>query len=66
MRHTILLSYHIGYLFAALGPLLFGILHDMTGEWYASLAILLITAIGLTLFGSQAGRNRTIEQSLKK
>ncbi|SUM35222.1 transporter [Staphylococcus gallinarum] len=46
----------IGYLFAALGPLLFGILHDMTGEWYASLAILLITAIGLTLFGSQAGR----------
>lgn len=56
----------IGYLFAALGPLLFGILHDMTGEWYASLAILLITAIGLTLFGSQAGRNRTIEQSLKK
>ena len=55
----------IGYLFAALGPLLFGILHDMTGEWYASLAILLITAIGLTLFGSQAGRNRTIEQSLK-
>ncbi|WP_427706057.1 CynX/NimT family MFS transporter [Staphylococcus parequorum] len=53
----------VGYLVAAIGPLLFGILHDMTGEWTASLSILLITAIVITLFGSQAGRNRTIEQS---
>jgi len=56
----------VGYLFAALGPLLFGILHDLTGQWLASLSILLITAVGITLFGSQAGRNRTIEQTLKK
>lgn len=54
----------VGYLVAAIGPLLFGILHDMTGEWTASLSILLITAIVITLFGSQAGRNRTIEQSI--
>ncbi|OEK59656.1 transporter [Staphylococcus equorum] len=53
----------VGYLVAAIGPLLFGILHDMTGKWTASLSILLITAIVITLFGSQAGRNRTIEQS---
>ncbi|WP_432724981.1 CynX/NimT family MFS transporter [Staphylococcus equorum] len=53
----------VGYLVAAIGPLLFGVLHDMTGEWTASLSILLITAIVITLFGSQAGRNRTIEQS---
>ncbi|MDG0843823.1 MFS transporter [Staphylococcus equorum] len=56
----------VGYLVAAIGPLLFGILHDMTGEWTASLSILLITAIVITLFGSQAGRNRTIEQSRTK
>ena len=53
----------VGYLVAAIGPLLFGILHDMTGKWTASLSILLITAIVITLFGSQAGRKRTIEQS---
>lgn len=53
----------VGYLVAAIGPLLFGVLHDMTGEWTASLSILLITAIVITLFGSQAGRNRTIDQS---
>ncbi|ANQ65308.1 CynX/NimT family MFS transporter [Staphylococcus equorum] len=53
----------VGYLVAAIGPLLFGVLHDITGEWTASLSILLITAIVITLFGSQAGRNRTIEQS---
>lgn len=52
----------VGYLVAAIGPLLFGVLHDITGEWTASLSILLITAIVITLFGSQAGRNRTIEQ----
>ncbi|SCS43846.1 CynX/NimT family MFS transporter [Staphylococcus caeli] len=56
----------IGYLFAATGPLLFGILHDITGSWTASLCILLVTAIIITLFGSQAGRNHTIEQSLQK
>ena len=56
----------IGYLFAAMGPLLFGVLHDMTGTWIASLSILLFTAVIITLFGSQAGRNRTIEQSLQK
>ncbi len=56
----------IGYLFAAIGPLLFGILHDITGEWLASLSILLITACIITLFGSQAGRNRTIEETLQK
>ncbi|OEK57553.1 CynX/NimT family MFS transporter [Staphylococcus equorum] len=53
----------VGYLVAAVGPLLFGILYDMTGKWTASLSILLITAIVITLFGSQAGRKRTIEQS---
>jgi CP family cyanate transporter-like MFS transporter len=38
----------IGYLFAALGPLLFGLLHDATGGWTVPLLIL------ATLIGMQA------------
>jgi len=56
----------VGYLFAAIGPLLFGILHDVTGQWIGSLSILLITALLITLFGSQAGRNRTIEKTIEQ
>ena len=56
----------VGYLFAAIGPLLFGILHDITGQWIGSLSILLITALLITLFGSQAGRNRTIEKTIEQ
>ncbi|MGY3479865.1 CynX/NimT family MFS transporter [Staphylococcus cohnii] len=56
----------VGYLFAAIGPLLFGILHDITGQWIGSFSILLITALLITLFGSQAGRNRTIEKTIEQ
>ncbi|MCY1038279.1 MFS transporter [Staphylococcus nepalensis] len=55
----------VGYIFAAVGPLLFGVLHDATGKWMASLSILLITSLLITLFGSQAGRNRTIEKTME-
>lgn len=60
------MSQSVGYLFAAIGPLLFGILHDVTGQWIGSLSILLITALLITLFGSQAGRNRTIEKTIEQ
>lgn len=56
----------VGYIFAAVGPLLFGVLHDATGKWMASLSILLITSLLITLFGSQAGRNRTIEKTMEE
>ncbi|MEQ7789300.1 CynX/NimT family MFS transporter [Staphylococcus nepalensis] len=56
----------VGYIFAAVGPLLFGVLHDVTGKWMASLSILLITSLLITLFGSQAGRNRTIEKTMEE
>lgn len=50
----------VGYLLAALGPTLFGLLHDLTQGWQLPLSILL----GLTplqmLFGILAGRNRVI------
>lgn len=59
------MSQSVGYLFAAVGPLGFGILHDLTHSWTSSFVILLITAIMITLIGSQAGHNKTIEQSLR-
>lgn len=52
----------VGYLFAAIGPLLFGILHDLTHHWWLSLTILLITALLMLIFSSNAGRNQTIEK----
>ncbi|ADJ43859.1 MFS transporter CP family, cyanate transporter [Amycolatopsis mediterranei S699] len=49
-----------GYLFAALGPFLFGLLHDLAGGWTVPLAMLLgLLAVQLT-FGALAGRHRFV------
>lgn len=58
------MSQSLGYLFAAIGPLLFGILHDATNSWNMSFGILLVTSIIIMIIGSRAGRNITIEQTL--
>ncbi|WP_323706361.1 CynX/NimT family MFS transporter [Mammaliicoccus sciuri] len=58
------MSQSVGYLFAAVGPLLFGILHDATNSWNMSFGILLVTSIIIMIIGSRAGRNITIEQTL--
>ncbi|MFP4922035.1 CynX/NimT family MFS transporter [Staphylococcus coagulans] len=60
------MSQAVGYLFACIGPLFFGILHDATGHWVFSLLILLLTAIAVMIIGARAGRNTTIEASLRK
>ncbi|MBA8772997.1 CynX/NimT family MFS transporter [Staphylococcus coagulans] len=60
------MSQAVGYLFACIGPLFFGILHDVTGHWVSSLLILLLTAIAVMIIGARAGRNTTIEASLRK
>ncbi|MDX3194428.1 MFS transporter [Streptomyces sp. MN03-5084-2B] len=49
-----------GYLFAALGPFLFGLLHDLAGGWTVPLAMLL-GLLGVQLaFGALAGRHRFV------
>lgn len=58
------MSQSVGYLFAAIGPLLCGILHDATNSWNMSFGILLVTSIIIMIIGSRAGRNITIEQTL--
>lgn len=56
------MSQSVGYLFAAIGPLLFGSLHDATDSWIPSLLILLITSLSIMIFSSSVGRNETIEK----
>ncbi|WP_410608336.1 CynX/NimT family MFS transporter [Amycolatopsis sp. lyj-109] len=48
----------VGYLVAAVGPLLLGALHDLTGGW--TLPLLLLVALTLTqaAVGARAGRDR--------
>ncbi len=45
----------IGYLFAATGPFLFGMLHDMTGNWQSSLIVLVVVTFVLLFVGLKAG-----------
>lgn len=50
----------IGYLLAALGPFLFGLLHDLTGGWTVPFVLLLAAVVGQMVFGFLAGRPRYI------
>ncbi|MEU8634166.1 MFS transporter [Amycolatopsis sp. NPDC048633] len=49
-----------GYLFAALGPFLFGLLHDLAGGWQVPLAMLLGLLLVQMVFGALAGRRRFV------
>lgn len=51
----------IGYLFAALSVLVFGVIHDYTHNWNHSLYFLLADALLMLIVGMLAGRKRTIE-----
>lgn len=46
----------VGYLVAAAGPLLVGVLHDLTGGWTIPLLVLLGCAVGLLATGLSAAR----------
>jgi CP family cyanate transporter-like MFS transporter len=50
----------IGYLVAALGPLVIGAVHDITGSWTPPLIVLLALLGPQLLFGLAAARNRTV------
>ncbi|WP_434749703.1 CynX/NimT family MFS transporter [Paenibacillus amylolyticus] len=49
-----------GYMLAAGGPLLFGLLHDWTSGWTLPLLIQVLLAVGLLMTGIQASKNRTV------
>ena len=50
----------IGYLIAASGPIAVGALFDLTGEWTAPVALLLLLVVPQTLFGLGASRRRFV------
>jgi CP family cyanate transporter-like MFS transporter len=50
----------LGYLLAALGPLLLGALHDLTVGWTWPLALLLAALVPMTWFGWGAARDAVL------
>ncbi|MEV0705674.1 MFS transporter [Saccharopolyspora sp. NPDC050389] len=54
------MSQSVGYLIASFGPFLFGVLHDATGTWSASLVAIVVIVAIQAVFGIIAGRPRTI------
>ncbi|WP_310833272.1 CynX/NimT family MFS transporter [Paenibacillus pedocola] len=50
----------VGYLLAAAGPALFGLLHDATHSWNAPLALLAAASLLLFVVGMGAGRDRYV------
>lgn len=50
----------VGYAGAAAGPLLVGILRDVTGGWTAPLSLLIVSSVLTVVFASLAGRARVI------
>lgn len=55
----------LGYLLAALGPTLFGFLHDATDSWSIPLIILIGVAVLNYLVGLGASRNNYVRYSLR-
>ncbi|HWD07003.1 MAG TPA: MFS transporter [Amycolatopsis sp.] len=49
-----------GYLLAAVGPLVFGLLHDATGSWTVSLIVVMVVTLVQMTFGFLAGRARYV------
>lgn len=48
----------LGYLFAGVGPFLFGLLHDRTGDWAMPWLMVLAVYLVQLVAGAAAGRNR--------
>lgn len=55
-----------GYLAAALGPLVIGILHEITGNWTSSLWFLFLSAVPALVAGTVIARKRTIDEELEE
>lgn len=54
----------IGYTIAATGPVIFGLLNDLTGGWTWSLSLLIITSFVLLFVGLGAGKDTKISGTI--
>lgn len=52
----------VGYLIAAFGPSIFGMLHDWDTSWKGSFYFLLVMILIMTFFGRKAARPRYVEE----
>lgn len=52
----------VGYILAALGPLLVGLIYEQTGHWQSLTPLFITISLGALLFGLAAGRNRLVGQ----
>lgn len=50
----------VGYLIAALGPILMGLLHDLTGEWSVPLIVLMVITVFTIVFGLSSSRDQYV------
>lgn len=55
----------VGYTVAATGPIIVGVLHELTGNWHAVAVFYLVLATGSFTFGMGAGRNLYIKPDPK-
>lgn len=55
----------LGYLLAAIGPILIGWLHDLTGAWTAPILVLVVVTALYLIFGVGAGRNAHVGAASK-
>lgn len=53
-----------GYLLAALGPFVVGLIHQATGGWHIVLVLLMLSAVPFTLAGLRAGRRVYVDDEL--
>ncbi len=60
-RHLSAMVQMSGYLLAALGPWLIGVLRDHTGGWHGPLAVLLVLSVLLVAAAFVVGRHRTVD-----
>ncbi|WP_347861407.1 MFS transporter [Salimicrobium sp. PL1-032A] len=52
-----------GYALAAVGPMLIGLLFDISGSWTAPIITLILVSLGVIGFGMEAGKNKFVEES---
>ena len=50
----------VGYLLAASGPLVIGLLHDVTGSWYPAIVVMALALLGAAGVGLGAAQDRRI------
>ncbi|MTD15690.1 MFS transporter [Nakamurella sp. YIM 132087] len=54
----------LGYLLGAIGPLVFGALHDLTGDWTVPLVVAIVSLVPMVLVGVRLTRDRAIEDEI--